>query len=146
MNNNLKLALAVVVLAGGGAFLWMTQRPMPMDTAQMGAGNGGPIADVKIPTEMSSLAEIGKRAFDAKCATCHGANAAGTQGKAPPLVHQYYRPGHHADAAFFLAAQNGVRAHHWRFGDMPPIEGVTKGDIKGIVAYVRSLQKENGIN
>ncbi len=146
MNNNLKLALAVVVLAGGGAVLWVSQRPMPMGEAQMGAANGGPLADVKVPMQLSSSAEIGKRAFEAKCATCHGANAAGTQGKAPPLVHPYYRPGHHADAAFFLAAQNGVRAHHWRFGDMPPIDGVTKGDIKGIVAYVRALQKENGIN
>ncbi len=146
MNNNLKLVLALLVLAVGGGALWMLQRPMPMDGSQMAMADGGPIADVKIPAELSSLATIGKRAFDAKCAACHGANAAGTQGKAPPLVHQYYRPGHHADAAFFLAAQNGVRAHHWRFGDMPPVEGVTKGDIKGIVAYVRSLQKENGIN
>jgi len=144
MNNNIKLVLAIVVLAAGGGALWMSQRPMPMDEQPM-AMAGGAIAEVKVPAQLSGLAEIGKRAFDAKCAACHGTNAAGTQGKAPPLVHQYYRPGHHADAAFFLAAQNGVRSHHWRFGDMPPIEGITKADIKGIVAYVRALQKENGI-
>jgi hypothetical protein len=48
--------------------------------------------------------------------------------------------------AFVMAAQNGVRAHHWKFGDMPPVEGVTNADILNVVAYVRALQRENGIN
>ncbi len=48
--------------------------------------------------------------------------------------------------AFYLAAQNGVRAHHWKFGDMPPQDGLTKADVAGIVTYVRELQRTNGIN
>ena len=72
-------------------------------------------------------------------------NASGIEGKGPPLVHKYYHPGHHGDAAFFQAARNGVRSHHWRFGDMPPVKGLTDADIKAIVRYVRELQKENGI-
>jgi hypothetical protein len=45
-----------------------------------------------------------------------------------------------------LAVKNGVRAHHWRFGDMPPVEGVSDEDATKIVAYVRELQRANGIN
>jgi hypothetical protein len=29
---------------------------------------------------------------------------------------------------------------------MPPVAGVTDGDVKMIVAYVRELQRANGIN
>jgi hypothetical protein len=45
-----------------------------------------------------------------------------------------------------IAAERGVRSHHWKFGDMPPIEGLTQGDVKMIATYVRELQRENGIN
>ena len=44
------------------------------------------------------------------------------------------------------AAALGVRGHHWRFGDMPPVEGLTRTDVAMIVAYVRELQRANGIN
>ena len=47
--------------------------------------------------------------------------------------------------AFQMAVANGVRAHHWRFGNMPAVEGVTQSDVDKIVAYVRALQRENGI-
>lgn len=114
------------------------------DTSRLAQGE--PIATVKVPAEMSSLAQVGKLAFDAKCSACHGQNAAGKQGMAPPLVHKIYEPSHHGDMAFQLAVQNGVRAHHWTFGNMPPVEGLTNGDVLGIIAYVRSLQRENGIN
>lgn len=107
---------------------------------------GMAIVDVTLPETLSANAEIGKMAYDAKCAVCHGANAAGQDGVAPPLVHKIYEPSHHGDAAFLIAAKNGVRAHHWRFGNMPPVEGVTDGDVKMIVTYVRELQRANGIN
>ncbi len=48
--------------------------------------------------------------------------------------------------AFLMAARNGVRSHHWKFGDMPPVEGITDAEVKTIVAYVRALQQANGIN
>ena len=40
----------------------------------------------------------------------------------------------------------GVRAHHWSFGNMPAVEGLTRADVKMIVAYIRELQRANGIN
>ena len=67
-------------------------------------------------------------------------------GVAPPLVHVIYEPSHHGDRAFLLAAQNGVRGHHWPFGNMPPVEGITQADVMDIVAYIRRLQRENGID
>ena len=107
--------------------------------------DGASIVEVKLPLELSPDAQIGKRAFDAKCAACHGDNAAGQKGAAPPLVHKIYEPSHHADMTFVMAVQNGVRAHHWPFGNMPPVEGLTQGDVKYITRYVRELQRENGI-
>ena len=83
---------------------------------------------------------------NAKCAACHGVNAAGKDGVAPPLVHKIYEPSHHGDESFQRAAALGVRAHHWPFGNMPAVEGVTRGDVKMITAYIRELQRANGIN
>ena len=106
----------------------------------------GALAAVSLPENLSQNAQIGKLAFGVKCASCHGTNAAGQDGVAPPLVHIIYEPGHHGDEAFQRAVEMGVRAHHWPFGDMPIIEGITRGDIKMITAYVRELQRANGIN
>ncbi|MCB1479514.1 MAG: cytochrome c [Rhodobiaceae bacterium] len=94
--------------------------------------------------ELLGDAQAGKEVFDATCAKCHGVNASGTNA-GPPLVHKIYEPNHHADAAFLLAVRNGVRAHHWPYGDMPPVPAVTGADVAKIVAYVRQLQKANGI-
>jgi len=115
----------------------------PPDTSDI--ADGAAIVVVSVPDDLSSLAKMGERAFNAKCAACHGGNAAGREGKGPPLVHKIYEPSHHSDTAFVLAAKNGVQSHHWRFGNMAPVEGVTDADVKAIIAYVRTLQKENGI-
>lgn len=103
-----------------------------------------PLVNVAVP-ELSGAAAEGKALFDANCAACHGQNAAGKDGFGPPLVHKIYEPGHHADIAFQLAVSNGVRAHHWSFGNMPAVEGVPQSDVEKIVAYIRALQRENGI-
>ena len=105
------------------------------------------MADVIVPDELSAQARQGETYFNAVCASCHGANAAGQDGVAPPLVHRIYEPGHHGDMAFVLAVRNGVRAHHWPFGDMPPVEErMTDGELGAIIAYVRELQRTNRIN
>ncbi len=104
------------------------------------------MVEVHLPAELSSSAHMGKRGFDAKCSECHGKNAAGQQGVAPPLIHKIYEPSHHGDVAFLLAAKNGVRAHHWTFGNMPPVEGLTDAEVVNITLYIRELQRENGIN
>lgn len=115
----------------------------PPDTSEIAQGD--PIVEVIIPASFSDDAMIGKNVFDGACSACHGANAAGQNGIAPPLVHTIYRPNHHGDQAFWSAAQNGVQSHHWDFGNMPPVEGLTQSDVSYIVAYVRELQRANGI-
>jgi len=82
--------------------------------------------------------------FERRCSACHGIEAAGTD-KGPPLVHRIYEPGHHGDQAFYRAVREGVRSHHWPFGDMAPVPGVSEDEIARIVAYVRKLQRANGI-
>ncbi len=100
--------------------------------------------NVRVPA-LSGQASAGKLAYDADCASCHGANAAGGGDKGPPLVHDIYNPGHHADEAFVLAVRSGVRQHHWRFGNMPPQPEVGSEEITAIVRYIRELQRANGI-
>ncbi|KAB2849084.1 MAG: cytochrome c, partial [Hyphomicrobiaceae bacterium] len=65
--------------------------------------------------------------------------------KGPPLIHRVYHPGHHGDAAFFLAAKQGVRQHHWRFGDMAALPHVSDQQLAAIVRFVREVQAANGI-
>jgi mono/diheme cytochrome c family protein len=86
----------------------------------------------------------GEQLYDRNCAPCHGDNARGTD-KGPPLAHRVYEPGHHSDQAFFLAARNGVAAHHWRFGNMPAQPQVSQAQVAAIVAYVRWVQREAGV-
>jgi mono/diheme cytochrome c family protein len=97
-------------------------------------------ASSPVPAEFQS----GAAKFTAMCAQCHGPEATGTK-QGPPLVHKIYEPNHHGDAAFQRAAANGVRAHHWQFGDMPKIEGAKPEDVDQIVKYVRWLQRQAGI-
>jgi len=86
----------------------------------------------------------GKQLFEKNCAECHGANLKGTD-KGPPLLHRIYEPNHHSDVAFQLAVRNGTRQHHWRFGDMPPVTGLTREDVGHITAYIRRQQRQAGI-
>lgn len=94
--------------------------------------------------ELSDKARLGKELFTASCVECHGANAGGSS-QGPPLIDKIYEPGHHADISFFLAVQQGVRQHHWQFGNMPPREEVSADDVDELICYVRELQYANGI-
>lgn len=139
------LSAAVAVALAGGA--WLSLRPDPKAEAQAAApAEGAALVAITLPATLSAQADMGKRAFDATCLECHGENATGRAGFGPPLVHKIYEPSHHGDMAFFAAVQNGVRAHHWRFGDMPPQDGLTRSDVANLVTYVRELQRVNGIN
>lgn len=95
--------------------------------------------------ELTGEAIIGARAYEARCAACHGVNGIGVEGAGPPFLHKIYEPSHHGDGAFFYAALNGVQAHHWPYGNMPPVEGITEAEVAAIVQYVRALQQANGI-
>ena len=154
------VALAIVA----GSALWMQTGPgLPIGSTAAVAGS-----DLRTPMVNSGMhgaadaaramdpSEImvprfspdgasGEIAFAQSCAACHGANAAGTD-RGPPLVHNLYRPGHHPDESVLRAVRMGVPAHHWRFGDMPPVPAnVSDIDIALITQYMRELQRANGI-
>jgi len=103
-----------------------------------------PVARAIVIPELSEAARAGKQLFDRSCAICHGENARGSE-KGPTLIHKTYHPNHHADISFELAVRNGVRAHHWLFGDMPPQPAVTSAEVSQVTQYIRELQKANGV-
>lgn len=86
----------------------------------------------------------GKTLYGKHCARCHGQNLMGTV-EGPPFLHKIYEPAHHGDAAFQRAVKFGVRAHHWGFGDMPPVAGLTPDDVAQITAHIRARQRRAGI-
>ena len=140
MNRGKIAVLPIVAAAIAIAAIWTRGG----ERAQPAGAHTGQRAAVTVPAVFSDTARIGERAFNAVCAACHGVNAAGTDA-GPPLVHRIYEPSHHGDYAFEMAVSNGVRAHHWKFGDMPPQPALTRADLKTVIAYVRELQKANGI-
>lgn len=99
------------------------------------------VAGVDVPAEYAD----GKRLYDTHCARCHGVHAAGT-GRGPSFLSNIYEPSHHGDQAFLLAVKRGVTAHHWGFGNMPPVPGISDDDIAHIVGYVRWAQRVAGIS
>jgi cytochrome c len=102
------------------------------------------LARVELPPTPAEHRE-GDSLFTANCASCHGPSGRGTD-QGPPLLHVIYEPSHHSDAAFVLAARQGVAAHHWRFGNMPPQPQVDSVAMRKIIAYVRWAQREVGID
>ncbi|WP_455221160.1 c-type cytochrome [Kaarinaea lacus] len=94
----------------------------------------------KVPFQYS----LGLQKYQKMCSGCHGKWLEGTK-SGPPLMHPFYKPSHHADSTFYRAALQGVKAHHWQFGDMPPVQGATRQDLDVIVPFVRWLQREKGL-
>jgi len=100
-----------------------------------------------IATAQATLPEKfvkGEQAYDKYCAGCHGTNARGTD-HGPSFIDKIYEPNHHGDLAFMTAPRMGARAHHWNFGDMPKISGVSDDELKQITGYIRWLQRNAGI-
>ncbi|MCY4488603.1 MAG: cytochrome c [Deltaproteobacteria bacterium] len=105
---------------------------------------GGTTGTASKTSMASTVGMPGQAIFNQKCAVCHGAQATGSP-QGPPLIHPYYEPGHHSDMAFVLAVRRGVRAHHWRYGNMPPVPGLSDADVRAVIDYVRALQRAKGI-
>jgi mono/diheme cytochrome c family protein len=122
--------------AEGGAEAGMGDMMPPMASNVDTAG----LRTLAVPAEH----EQGRELYTATCASCHGEAGLGTT-LGPPLIHIVYEPNHHGDGAFVLAAERGVRAHHWGFGDMPAQPGITRPEVMEVVGYVRWLQREAGV-
>lgn len=119
-----------------------------MVVAVVGFGGGsepeGPAAnDTGIAPQDLALVAAGEPLYQSYCAACHGVDLRGTA-VGPSHLSIVYEPNHHSDTAFLLAVRNGVRQHHWPFGDMAPVPGLSDDDIEAIIAYVRAQQRLNG--
>ncbi len=101
-------------------------------------------SDTPAPAAPSEFSE-GEQLFNNNCAGCHGKGAKGTD-RGPTFISKIYEPSHHGDGAFHMAVKRGVRAHHWNFGNMPKINGVSEEEVTKIIGYIRWIQRENGIS
>ena len=136
MTVNRVIVIAVVAALAAAAVWAMWPRHVHRTQTAGNGGAAGSVASVK--------GTHGEALFNERCAVCHGRNATGSA-QGPPLVHRIYEPGYHSDLSFLLAVRRGVRSHHWRFGNMAPVPGLSEADVKEIVRYVRALQRAKGI-
>jgi mono/diheme cytochrome c family protein len=102
-------------------------------------GTAGP----DIAPQDPQLVDQGADLYAAHCAECHGEDLRGTD-LGPSHLSIVYEPNHHGDFAFILAVEQGSPAHHWSFGDMAPVEGLTLDDVTAIIAFVREQQRIEG--
>lgn len=107
------------------------------------AACGGDATESTPPAQDAELVAQGGELFRANCAQCHGFDLRGTN-TGPSLLSEVYEPGHHGDGAFLVAVQSGSPQHHWDFGPMPPVPGLSEEDVEAIVAFVRERQRIDG--
>ena len=147
MNKKFLLFGASAVVAVG-AFAFLRSEPIqeiPPATFVVTPAADTAMVAITMPDISGNLA-VGQNIFESICAACHGAQGVGNTEAGPPLIHKIYEPSHHGDESFQRAVAQGVRAHHWRFGDIPPVEGLTRGDVAMVIGYIREIQRANGIN
>jgi mono/diheme cytochrome c family protein len=113
---------------------------LALSLAACGAPTGG---DTGIPVQDPDLVAEGDVLYQVNCASCHGADLKGTD-LGPSHLSVVYEPSHHGDGAFEMAIRIGTRQHHWPFGDMAPVEGLSDEDIEAIIAFVREAQRLKG--
>ena len=138
MNNKLVVLIGIVIVVGGAVVFTGISK----NTPDINSTSRLPIGFV-VPA-LNTEQGVGQQNFQQYCQACHGDYGLGTNA-GPPFMHRVYEPNHHGDGAFYNAAINGVRAHHWKFGDMPAVQGIAETEIGPIVAYIRALQKANGV-
>ena len=143
----LLLTLAVAALAACSDHDAGAPGADPGGEAETGAAQGSTAGiEYRLPPEdFAADPEAGRALFRSNCMECHGADARGTD-QGPPLIHRIYEPSHHPDITFHRAVALGVHQHHWDFGDMPPVPGVSGEDTAHIIAWIREEQRAVGID
>lgn len=106
----------------------------------LSAGEPAATATERDPVLVAEGADL----YQANCAECHGVDLMGTE-TGPPFLNLIYAPNHHGDESFQRAVVGGVVAHHWGFGNMEPVDGLSRDDVAAIIEFVRSEQEEAGV-
>lgn len=86
---------------------------------------------------------LGAQVYQASCASCHGVDLRGTD-KGPSQLSIVYEPGHHGDDSYRSAVRNGAPQHHWNFGDMAPVDGISDEEIEAVIVFIRAEQQRLG--
>lgn len=89
--------------------------------------------------------ERGAEVYAQSCASCHGADLRGSD-KGPSHLSVVYEPSHHTDDAFRSAIANGAPEHHWTFGAMDAVEGLSASEVEAVIAFVRAEQERLGFD
>ena len=120
-------------------------------TACSGDDTGGPATTTPTaeptptpPPEPRFSGTDGRALYGQACSVCHGQALEGTNA-GPTFLNRIYASGHHADISFMFAIERGVRAHHWNFGNMAPVEGLSQEQVLAIIAFIREEQRAAGI-
>lgn len=121
----------------GGAATWMLGTALAVSLVAACSSADSDAA----PSE--GLVERGAEVYATECASCHGEDLQGTD-SGPSHLSVVYEPGHHPDAAFRSAIRNGSPQHHWEFGPMPPVPGLSDDEIEAVIVFVRSEQERQG--
>ena len=85
----------------------------------------------------------GATVYAENCASCHGADLRGTA-QGPSQLSIVYEPNHHSDDSYRAAIRNGAPQHHWAFGNMPAIQGITDDEIELVIQFIRQQQETLG--
>lgn len=81
--------------------------------------------------------------YETNCASCHGSDLRGTP-RGPSQLSIVYEPAHHSDDSFRSAIARGAGQHHWNFGNMEPVPGLSDDEVEEIIAFVRAEQQRQG--
>ncbi len=127
----LLFVLIVGPMIGFGIYHFFVEQPEHHVTAV-------PPSESYRSVRLSPDAKKGKLIYDRACQSCHGRYGTGST-KGPALL--AYLARHHSNQTFYDAVRNGVKQHHWSFGDMPAIPGVKRDDVTNIIKFIRELQK-----
>lgn len=107
------------------------------------ACESGASGDLDIPPQDPDLVARGADLYAGSCAECHGTDLRGTD-RGPSHLSIVYEPPHHSDGSFLVAVMAGTPQHHWDFGAMPPVPGLSEEDVGAIVSFVRDAQRREG--
>lgn len=106
------------------------------------SGCGGTDTDADVAGSEPQL-DRGAHFYAQTCASCHGDDLRGTD-RGPSHLSIVYEPNHHTDDSFRNAIANGAPQHHWSFGDMPAVGGLSDSDVEAVIAFVRAEQERQG--
>ncbi|MYD65701.1 MAG: cytochrome c [Chloroflexi bacterium] len=141
-------ALAAAVLALVVACTGDERAPDPTETPTVAATTEATPTPTPTSTSPPTVPRFsgtdGRALYGQACAVCHGQALEGTNA-GPTFLNRIYAPGHHADISFIFAVERGVRAHHWDFGNMAPVEGLEHEQVLAIIAFIREQQRAAGI-